>query len=109
MLRITTTPPEAKKLTSASEADLEESKSTATDVAPAATTPGTNTNAGSGWTKPGFIRALSVGKGSGNAAPASEQGNAAETTTTEQATTSAPAPAPAPASTDPLGAGQTGH
>ena len=99
MLRITTTPPEAKKLTSTSEADLEESK--AAVEAPA--------NAGGGWTKPGFIRGLSIGKSAGNPAATTEQGNATETTTTTgTASTSVPAPA-AFVPADPLGVGEAGR
>jgi hypothetical protein len=108
MLRITTTPPEAKKLTSASEADLAESKPAVDAPVTLPTVPppaATTTTAASGWNRPGFMKGLSIGG-------KSQETSAPEMTTVENASTSTPAPAAdttvpsaAPA-TDPLGAEQ---
>ena len=114
MLRITTTPPEAKKLTSASEADLAESETKPAAVDAPVTLPtvpppaATTTTAASGWNRPGFMKGLSIG------GKTQETNNAPEMTAAdpEHASTSNPAPAStitvpsaAPAA-DPLGVDQ---
>ncbi|KAG8768073.1 hypothetical protein FRC20_000474, partial [Serendipita sp. 405] len=128
MLRITTTPPEAKKLSSASDAELAVTPATVpapNEVAPPppaviagepnavianAATNTTATNTGS-WSKPGFLRGLSLSakskeseivaaaRTSGETSSATAAASAEPVATTTAASTATPA---APA--DPLGA-----
>jgi hypothetical protein len=97
MLRITTTPPEAKKLTSDSESNLPAPVPAVPvinepTVPPAAVVVGNSANAGSSW-KPPFLKGL--GKNQGPTEEAVAAGDTAESV-----------PAPAATSVDHLGASQ---
>jgi len=102
MLRITTIPPEAKKLTSDSESNLPAPVPAVPAinepaVPPAAIVVGNSANAGNSW-KPSFLKG--VGKNQG---PTEE---AATGDATEDTSIAEPVPAPAATSADHLGASQ---
>jgi hypothetical protein len=99
MLRITTTPPEAKKLTSDSENNLPAQASAAPvinepAVPPAAVVVGdNNANASNSW-KPSFLKGLGKNQG-----PTDEVAAGNTTTATEGTSTAEPVPIPAPVTT----------
>lgn len=108
MLRITTTPPEAKKLTSDSESNLPAPVSAAPVINEPAVPPATavignnNANAGNSW-KPSFLKGLGKNQGPTEEAVAGNTTTATEGTSTEERI---PIPAPAATSDDHSGADQ---
>jgi hypothetical protein len=108
MLRITTTPPEAKKLTSDSESNLPAPASATPAINEPAVPPlavvvdNNNANAGSSW-KPSFLKGLGKNQGPTEEVAVGNTTTAAEGTSTVETD---PAPALATTSADHLGASQ---